>query len=285
MALALRPGGTRPGKLGLGFGAAWARRWSSTAEEESVQLPEKAGGSGSGGSVGPRFYKHARMRPSDDGHYVVMLDRFTLKTPKKNPVSVPTPGLALAIAAEWEWQTKSGIRPFTMPLMKLAATTIDRLPDFRENVIENLLKYSHADSVYCRAPETEPLSHKQAQQWDPLVKWIEGKIGAKPSVTSSILIGKQPKEVLDAYKKILGDFNNWELSAVDQLTASARSLVIALAIIDGRLDVEKAMKAIRVDEDFQIAKWGLVEGGHDIDISDLRVRITAASIFHRLLQM
>jgi hypothetical protein len=33
----------------------------------------------------------------------------------------------------------------------------------------------------------------------------------------------------------------------------------------------------------QIEEWGLVEGGHDIDIADVRCRVAAASVFLRLL--
>lgn len=29
----------------------------------------------------------------------------------------------------------------------------------------------------------------------------------------------------------------------------------------------------------QVDKWGLVEGGHDIDIADLKVQISAATVF------
>jgi len=35
---------------------------------------------------------------------------------------MPTKSLALAVAAEWEWQSGRSIRPFTMPLMALVAT-------------------------------------------------------------------------------------------------------------------------------------------------------------------
>ena len=39
----------------------------------------------------------------------------------------------------------------------------------------------------------------------------------------------------------------------------------------GRLGVAEAVDAARLEEAAQIEEWGLVEGGHDIDISDLKV--------------
>ena len=45
------------------------------------------------------------------------LDGRTLRSPAKAPLVFPTHALALAVAAEWEWQDATNIRPFTMPLM------------------------------------------------------------------------------------------------------------------------------------------------------------------------
>ena len=40
----------------------------------------------------------------------------------------------------------------------------------------------------------------------------------------------------------------------------------------------------RLEEELQLEHWGYVEGGHDIDDADIRVRLGAASIFARLLE-
>lgn len=45
------------------------------------------------------------------------------------------------------------------------------------------------------------------------------------------------------------------------------------------------MLATRIEEDTQIEHFGLVEGGHDLDIVDLRTRVSGATLFihmHRL---
>ena len=46
---------------------------------------------------------------------------------------LPNAALAHAIAVEWEYQSSSSIRAFTMPLMQLATTATDRTPQDREN--------------------------------------------------------------------------------------------------------------------------------------------------------
>lgn len=49
------------------------------------------------------------------------------------------------------------------------------------------------------------------------------------------------------------------------------------------MTVEEAIRAARVEEDFQIEEWGLVEGGHDIDIADAKARVAAPAVFLRLI--
>ena len=51
------------------------------------------------------------------------------------------------------------------------------------------------------------------------------------------------------------------------------------------LDVQQALTVARLEEQFQIDGWGMVEGGHDIDAADIRVRIAAPSVVVRLLTM
>ncbi|XP_066358346.1 uncharacterized protein [Miscanthus floridulus] len=58
-----------------------------------------------GSVVGKRFYGDTTVRRADDGNgWTVMLDYRTLKSPAKRPHKLPSPTLAMAIAAEWEYQ-------------------------------------------------------------------------------------------------------------------------------------------------------------------------------------
>ena len=53
--------------------------------------------------------------------------------------------------------------------------------------------------------------------------------------------------------------------------------------LQGQLTVHDAIDAARLEESFQMEEWGLVEGGHDIDIADMKVRIAGPAMFLRLL--
>jgi ATP synthase F1 complex assembly factor 2 len=64
----------------------------------------------------------------------------------------------MAIAAEWEYQKQDGIRPFTMPLMKLACIALGRVPLTRPKIINNLMQRFHQDLVFCRSPADDELT-------------------------------------------------------------------------------------------------------------------------------
>lgn len=73
-----------------------------TRDETSVAMPTSFM---TGSVVGQRFYRDATVRRADDGNgWTVMLDYRTLKSPAKRPLKLPSRALALAIAAEWEYQ-------------------------------------------------------------------------------------------------------------------------------------------------------------------------------------
>lgn len=237
-----------------------------------------------GSIVGKRFYKKVTTREADDGNgWSVMLDYRTLKTPSKRPLKLPTLSLAKAIAAEWDFQQTDGIRPFTMPLMKLACTALERVPIVRPKIIDNLMSKFNQDLVFCRAPKDNDLTsgvyERQVEKIDPLLKWVESEFGYKPVVYTSFFGGKQDEGLEKAVENLLKKVDDCELAAIDALTSAAHSLIISIGVVRGRLQIEEAIELIRLEEDLQVDKWGLVEGGHDVDIADLKVQIASAAVF------
>ena len=129
-----------------------------------------------------------------------MLDNRLLKTPAKHPLTVPTKALALAIAAEWEWQTRR-IDASTMPLMSLAATAIDQ-PQHRDIVIESMLQYVTTDPVVCRVEPGE-LAEKQAATLNPLLEWMKKEVGVYIEPTESIFGAHLADDQADNLRKYL----------------------------------------------------------------------------------
>ena len=151
-------------------------RGMSSGGDGDVSMDGTNVGRSEKGSTSPRFYKSVSVMSEESAagtQWFVQLDGRTLKTPSKAKLALPSAGLAYAIAAEWEYQEAQSIRPFTMPLMQLAATAIDRTPLVRSDTIDTLLKYFHTDPALCMAEEDTDLGQFEVEAWKPLIEWFE----------------------------------------------------------------------------------------------------------------
>jgi chaperone required for assembly of F1-ATPase len=201
-----------------------------------------------------RIYKSVATRALDGG-WGVALDGRPLRTPAKRELLVPSEPLATAIAAEWDAQDPD-IRPETMPLTRLAATAIDHTAEKRTGVAADVANYAGTDLVCYRAEHPPALAARQEAVWQPLLDWAAGRYDAGLAVTAGIVPTAQSPASLKAYALAVAAFDDFRLTALQAATAACGSLVIALALFEGRLDAEAAFAASQLDETFQIEAWG-----------------------------
>jgi chaperone required for assembly of F1-ATPase len=201
-----------------------------------------------------RVYKQVRTRPAEGG-WGIALDQKPVRTPGKNELVVPSEALAAAIGEEWDAQ-QTEIRPATMPLTRLAATAIDRTTAQREQVIAETANYAGTDLVCYRADHPPELAARQQSVWQPLLDWATLRYDAALAVTSGVIPTRQSAASLKAFAGAVAALDDFRLTALHTLTASCGSLVIALALLEGRVDAATAFAASQLDETFQIEAWG-----------------------------
>ena len=201
-----------------------------------------------------RVYKKVTTRPVEDG-WGVALDGKPMRTPGKNELVVPSRMLAAAIAAEWDAQ-QDDIRPATMPLTRVAATAIDRTAFQRQQVVDEIAGYADTDLVCYRADHPPALAARQQTVWQPLIDWALLRYDAALAVTVGVIPTRQSQGVLKAFAAAVAAQDDFRLTALHALTAACGSLVIALAVLEGRLDDAEAFAASQLDETFQIEAWG-----------------------------
>jgi len=170
-------------------------------------------------------------------------------------LAVPTRRLAQAIASEWEAQEEE-IRPDTMPAQQLAVTAVDGVRANRETIIGEILTYAGTDLLCYRAVEPDDLVERQHTVWQPLLDWAEQRTGATFVVTQGVIPVDQPPEVVAALGEVVTALDDFEIAALSSVTAATGSIVIALAMKDGRIDGAEAFTASHLDEDYQTGKWG-----------------------------
>lgn len=202
-----------------------------------------------------RFYKQAAATDAEGGGHGVALDGRAIRTPGGAPLAVPTLALAEAIAAEWNAQGEK-VEPRTMPMMRLAATAIDRMAAERATIVDQVAAYGGADLLCYRAETPAPLVERQARQWQPLLDWAAEARGARLAVTRGVTHVDQDPAALDALRAAVGALDDCRLAAVSLLTPVSGSLVIALAVEAGHIGAREATGACLLDEDWQIEKWG-----------------------------
>ena len=110
-----------------------------------------------------------------------------------------------------------------------------------------------------------------------------------------------PPALVERLKTYVESLNAWELACLQAITMEAKSLLVGFSLIKSVLDpsssfpknlppkcfdgrVQDFVLASRVEEEFQIENWGLVEGGHDYDRLNCSVQVTAASFMLHALK-
>ncbi len=201
-----------------------------------------------------RFYKQAGIAETENG-FAIQLDGRTVKTPAGNKLSMPSKRLAEAVAAEWDAQGEE-VKPAGMPMTQLASTALDRIGPERPAILDQLSKFAETDLLCYRADFPPDLVKRQTETWQPLLDWAAEELGAGMVTTGGILAVEQPAGALAALMARLESYDVWRLTAAQSACAAAGSLVLALALVEGRLGGLETYEASQLDETFQVEQWG-----------------------------
>jgi chaperone required for assembly of F1-ATPase len=201
-----------------------------------------------------RFWTAASVVPVEGG-FTVNLDARPVRTPLKSALVLPTPGLAEAVAAEWQAQVDK-IDPEKMPFTRTANSAIDKVAAQMDEVAAMLAAYGDSDLLCYRAEAPPELVARQAAAWDPILDWAAETLGSPLSVTTGVVHVPQPPASLGRLHKRVRELTAFQLSAFHDLVALSGSLVLALAVTEGRLAAQTAWRLSRIDEDWQISLWG-----------------------------
>ncbi|HUE18736.1 MAG TPA: ATP12 family protein [Stellaceae bacterium] len=201
-----------------------------------------------------RFYKKTSVAAAEGG-FAVLLDGKPIRTPTKARFAVPGCALAEAIAAEWQAQGEE-FNPAELHLTRLAGTAIDLVAPRRAQIVAEIANYAGTDLLCYRAGEPPELAARQLGTWQPLLDWAASRY-AKLAVTQGVSPVAQDPKILRAYEAAVADYDSMQLAALYLATSALGSLVLALALIEGRIDADAAFAAAQLDEDFQIERWGL----------------------------
>lgn len=201
-----------------------------------------------------RFYKEAAIE-SVEGTLRILLDGRPVKTPARSPLAVPTEALALAIAEEWDAQDEQ-VDPHSMPLTGLANAAIDRVTPDKEAFARGLALFGESDLVCYRAEGPQRLVERQSERWDSIIAWARRRYDIDLDVVCGVIHRPQPRATLDQLGQAVHARSAWELAGLSPLVTVSGSLVVALALAEGGIDLDTAWAAATLDEQWQAEQWG-----------------------------
>ncbi|KMO28647.1 ATP12 family chaperone protein [Methylobacterium aquaticum] len=202
-----------------------------------------------------RFYKEAGIAQAEDG-YRLVLDGRPARTPARRYLAVPQVALAEALAAEWGAQ-EDVIDPARMPLTRLVNSALDGVAERRDAVVDDLAAYAGTDLVAYRAGDPARLVAAQGAAWDPVLDWAHDVLGARFMLSEGVMHVTQPAESLAAIRRAIEAVESpTALAGLHSMTTLTGSVLIALAVLRGRLTPQEGWAAAHVDETFQAEVWG-----------------------------
>ncbi|CAK9090075.1 unnamed protein product [Durusdinium trenchii] len=135
----------------------------------------------------------------------------------------------------------------------------------------------------CFQGEQDLLADRQRQEWGPLREWFESEYNVKLGVATGLASPNHPEETILRVTEQLLSRDIWELCALEIATQTAKSFIVASALVDRETCLaEEAIRLAQLEEDFQVERWGMVEGDHDVTESEMLKWLTACRYFSKL---
>jgi chaperone required for assembly of F1-ATPase len=182
-----------------------------------------------------------------------------VRLPGGGPLRLGPPALAAAIRAEWQaaGEARGGEMSYAdVPLTRLAGTAQERIAPNPEPVALELARYAETDLLCYRAAQPEALAGRQAAQWQPWLDWAETRYGARLHVTAGVMHIAQDPAALALLAQAVAAHDALALAALGVAVPALGSLVLGLAMAEGRLDGAAAHALATLDETFQEELWG-----------------------------
>jgi chaperone required for assembly of F1-ATPase len=205
-----------------------------------------------------RFWDNVALL-EDAGEFGVLLDGKPIHLPGGGVLRVGPTALAEAIAEEWRLAggTKGGEMSFSdTPLTRIAGTARERVARDPAPTQDAIARYGETDLLCYRAEIPRELAERQARSWQPWLDWAALAFDAPLRVTTGVVPVKQHHDSVRALRRAVGWYDVYVLAGLGIAVPALGSLVLGLALAEGRLDAAEAHALGALDELFQTEQWG-----------------------------
>jgi chaperone required for assembly of F1-ATPase len=195
----------------------------------------------------------------DGADHRVLLDGKPIHLPGGGVLLVGPPALAAAIAEEWRQAggAKGGEMSFAdTPLTRIAGTARERIAPDPGPTEDAIARYGETDLLCYRAEFPQELADRQAQSWQPWLDWVVEMFSAPLRVTTGVAPMRQHHDSINALRLAVRAYDPYVLAGLGIAVPALGSLVLGLALVEGRLDAAEAFALGALEELFQAEQWG-----------------------------
>lgn len=137
---------------------------------------------------------------------------------------------------------------------KLEQATTE-IKKYRPEIIDKLMKFAATDMLLFWGTDKD-LILRQEKQWGPLLQWASKEFGGEFKKTHSLDVSDENQKSGYRLKAFLDKLSDRELAAYYLAALNMRSVLLAAALVKGRINAEQAYKAAYLEQLFQEESWG-----------------------------
>ncbi|MEM6413545.1 MAG: ATP12 family protein [Pseudomonadota bacterium] len=201
-----------------------------------------------------RFYETVTVVKVENG-FAIELDGKPVKTRRGARVYSEKEALVYRVAEEWRAQEKA-IIPASMPMFQLLTAVIDLGPSQSDEWVDRIISYADSELICYREETLESLYERQCRVWDPYLQWLLEHYNIKLQTGRGIAFIHQSPETTQMLRCLFKEASPSERFALKALAEITSSAVLPYALWRGPFREDEVFEASRLDEVFQIERWG-----------------------------
>lgn len=141
-----------------------------------------------------------------------------------------------------------------MTLEKLKQAT-QEISQYRQDIIKRLMQYAGTDLLLFWGTNKDVMA-RQEKIWQPLLEWAKEEFHTKFVKTHQLDVPVQDKQTGIRLKLFLEGLSDKELAAYYLAALNMRSVLLAAALVKGRINAREAFEAAYLEELYQAEVWG-----------------------------
>ena len=144
-------------------------------------------------------------------------------------------------------------------MKKTLEMAVNEIGQYREEIVKKLLEFARTDLLFFWSDKKE-LYLKQESEWQPIIDWVGDVLKVEVRKTSS-LDTPDNEEIQKPLKEEFFNMSDKELACYYAAALNMKSVLLALALVKGKIDAQTAGRLSYLEEIWQNEIWGSDEEG------------------------